>query len=196
MIQYLTGLDNLIFQFIYGFAGKTRFFDWLGIFFAQYLAYFLILVFLILVITEKNWQRRAYYFSFAALSVLLSRGLLIEIIRYIIYRPRPFLVLGITPLINHNEAAAFPSGHAAVFFALSLATWYFNRRWGYRFLVASLLMGFARVFTGVHWPFDIVGGIIVGFLSVIIIKTILPSVTLTNKLCNPKIKNGTPPFFN
>jgi len=176
MIQYLTGLDILIFQLIYGFAGRARILDWLGIFFAQYLAYLLILIFFILLLREKIWQRRAYYFSFVTLSVLLSRGILTEFIHYIIYRPRPFAVLEITSLINHNDTAAFPSGHAAVFFALAFATWYFNRRWGIRFLIAAILMGVARIFVGVHWPLDILGGVIVGFLSVISIKALLPRI--------------------
>jgi len=153
--------------------------DWLGIFFAQYLAYVLLLIFFVLVLAEKNWQRRVYYFSFGALSLLLSRGLLTEFIRYIVYRPRPFLVLGIEPLINHNDVAAFPSGHAAVFFALAVVIYYLNRRWGMRFLIAAMIMGIARVYTGVHWPLDIVGGAIIGILSAIAMNAILPAFKKT-----------------
>jgi undecaprenyl-diphosphatase len=170
--------DLVVFQFIHGFAGKIRIFDWLAVFIADYLGYFLILGFLILIFREKNWQRRTYYFFFAALSILLSRGFFTEIIRYFFYQPRPFLVLNISPLINHSDVAAFPSGHIAFYFVLALSVWHLNRRLGWWFLGLVLLMGLARIFVGVHWPSDIIGGILVAGLSFLIVKTILPKTKI------------------
>lgn len=167
-------LDNVIFQFIHSFAGKIIIFDWLAIFLAEYLGYFLIFGFLFLIFQEKNWQRRAYYFFSATLSVLLARGFFTEVIRYFFYRPRPFSVLDISPLINHDNVAAFPSGHAAFYFALALFVWYLNRRLGWWYLGLTSTMGIARIFAGVHWPLDIIGGAAVGFLSFLIVKNILP----------------------
>ena len=39
----------------------------------------------------------------------------------------------------------------------------------------ALIMGLARIFVGVHWPSDILGGAVIGLISVIIIRKLLPS---------------------
>lgn len=164
-------LDLSIFRAIHNLSGQSKFLDWVGIFLADYLGYFLILASLILLF---SLQKRFYFFSLAALSLLLSWGLIVEIIRVIYYRPRPFLDLGFTALIDHSATGSFPSGHAAFFFTLAFAVFYFNRRWGFWFLVAAVLMGLARIFAGVHWPTDIVAGAAIGLLSVVAVRYLLP----------------------
>jgi undecaprenyl-diphosphatase len=166
--------DFLIFNFIYGLANKWWPLDWLGIFFAKYLGYFIVLVAVFFLIKERNWHQRIYFFALGGLSVILARGLITEIIRFFYYRPRPFLVLQIQPLINHDITGSFPSGHATAFFALALAIFYFNRKWGWRCLILALLIGLARIFVGVHWPLDILAGAIIGLGSAFLIRKILP----------------------
>ncbi|MDP3999079.1 MAG: phosphatase PAP2 family protein [bacterium] len=174
-------MDQSIFLFIHGLAEKNRFLDWAGILLADYLAYFLILGAVYFIFVQKEWRRRYYIFSFTLLTLVLSRGLLTEIIRYFYYRPRPFIALDFTPLINHDTAAAFPSGHAAVYFALALSVFYLiNRTWGWWFLAAALLMGLARVFVGVHWPLDILGGLVVALISFFVVKRLFRGIDPTH----------------
>ncbi len=168
--------DFLIFNFINGLAGKWWPFDWLGIFFAEYLGYFIVLITIFILFKEKNWRQKIYFFALAGLSVILARGIITEIIRFFYERPRPFLTLQIQPLIEHNLTSSFPSGHAAAFFALALAIFYFNRKWGWRCLIFSLLIGAARIFTGIHWPSDILAGAVIGLLSVFAVKKIIPQI--------------------
>ena len=78
-----------------------------------------------------------------------------------------------------------PSGHATFFFALAFAIFYFlkydkrnaaaKRKWNWLFMGGAVIMGVARVFAGVHWPSDILAGAVIGFLSVFLIKKILPN---------------------
>lgn len=167
--------DLTIFQLINSLAGKYKIIDWLGIFLAEYLGYLLILLAILLILTRKDWQQRFYFFSLIALSVILSRGIITEIIRFFYSRPRPFSVLEIQPLIEHSPDGAFPSGHMAFYFALAFAVFLVYKRWGWRFLGAAVLIGLARIFTSVHWPLDIIGGAIIGIISVLLIKKLLPS---------------------
>ena len=169
-------IDQIIFQVINGLAHKWWLLDWLGIFLASYLNYFLILIAIFLLIKERNWRWRIYFFCLASLSVILARGVITEIIRFFYYRPRPFLVLQIQPLVNHDITASFPSGHATAYFALALAIFYINRKWGWWFLGAALLMGLARIFVGVHWPLDILAGALIGLGSAFLIKKLLPKI--------------------
>lgn len=168
-------LDISLFQIINNLAGKWWLLDWLGIFFANYLGYLLVFMAFCFLLKQKNWRQKIYFFSLATLSVILARGLITELIRFFYYRPRPFLVLKIQPLINHDLSGSFPSGHAAAFFALALAIFYLNKKWGWWFLGTAFLMGLARIFVGLHWPLDILTGILIGILSVFVVKKLLPS---------------------
>ncbi len=177
--------DIFLFKLINGLAGKWWLLNWLGIFFASYLAYLLVIIAIFLLIKEKDWRQRIYFFSLTVLSVILARGIITEIIRFFYYRPRPFLALKIQPLINPDLSGSFPSGHATAFFALALAVFYFlyqtrhepnekNQKLGWWFLGATFLMGLARIFVGVHWPLDIIAGALIGLGSAFLIKKILP----------------------
>jgi undecaprenyl-diphosphatase len=50
-----------------------------------------------------------------------------------------------------------------------MAVWYANRKWGIVYLILVALMGVARIYVGVHWPLDILGGAAIGILSAMII---------------------------
>ncbi len=168
-------LDNFIFQIIHSLADRWWLFNWLGIFLAEYLPYLMVVFAIFILIGEKNWRQRVYFFALAGLSVILSRGIITEIIRFFYYRPRPFLVLQIQSLLGNSDiAGSFPSGHATAYFALALAVFYFDKKWGWRFLIAAILMGIARIFVGVHWPSDILVGALIGLATAFIIKSILP----------------------
>lgn len=170
-------IDQIIFRLINGLTGKWWPFDWLGIFFAEYLGYFIVLIAIFILFKERNWRRRIYFFALAGLSVILARGLITEIIRFFYYRPRPFLALQFQSLLGNSDiAGSFPSGHATAYFALALAIFYFNKKWGWRCLIFSLLIGAARIFTGVHWPSDILAGAVIGLLSVFAVKKIIPQI--------------------
>jgi len=159
----MSSLNYSLFQFIHHFAGRWLLLDIVGIFFAQYLPYFMVAAFLIMVVGEPGWRRRLYLFAEGTIAVILARGLVTESIHFFYNHPRPFGALGFTPLIPES-GASFPSGHMAWFFALAMAIWYANRKWGTWFFVLSLAMGIARIYAGVHWPYDVLGGIMIGLI--------------------------------
>lgn len=170
-------MDLYFFKLINSLAERLWPIDWFAVFFAEYFGYFLILIALILFLRERNWRKRIYFFSLTVLSLILSRGIITEIIRFFYERPRPFLTLGFQPLSDHVQNGSFPSGHAAFFFTLALAVFYFNKLWGWRFLAFATVISLARIFIGVHWPSDILAGAIIGLGSAFLIKRILPSGT-------------------
>ena len=83
------------------------------------------------------------------------------------------MALDFTPLIEPVNQGAFPSGHAAFYFSLAGVIWLLNKNLGWRFAGAAALMGLARVFVGVHWPLDILGGAAAGIISVYIVYLLL-----------------------
>lgn len=172
-------MDLYLFNVIYSLSGKWLFFDWLNVFFADYLGYFVFLVFLILVFKEKDRREKIYFFSFIFLSLILARGVIAEAMKFFIARPRPFSVLNFQPLVDANGInVSMPSGHAAFYFALAMAIFLFNRKAGRWFFGAAFLIGLARIFTGVHWPADILAGAAVGIGSVFLVRYIFPAITI------------------
>lgn len=172
--------DIAVFEFLRFFAGKYFILNAAGIFAAKYLPYVLVASAVFFIFQEPSWKKRAFIFTFLALNVTVARGIIAEIIRFAYERSRPFVALNFQPLINVDPTNAFPSGHATAFFALALALWYFNRQWGWWFLSAALINGLARVFVGVHWPTDIIGGFFVALVTFLLVKLALKHI-LQNK---------------
>ncbi|MFH1780808.1 MAG: phosphatase PAP2 family protein [Candidatus Nealsonbacteria bacterium] len=152
-------LDILIFQQINGLAGRWVFFDALGIFFAQYVIY--ILGGAALLLFRKNLRKIVEAISAA----VLAKFGIVELVRLFWLRPRPFVENSVNLLVKMVAEPAFPSGHASVCFALSFIVYYYNKKAGIVFFIAGFLVSIARVFVGVHWLLDILGGAVVGILA-------------------------------
>jgi len=145
-------------------AGFFPFFDTFAVFCAKYLGYFLILcLFFLLINNRKKYQSMVLQ---SYLSALFSRLIIVNLIRWLLPRERPFVVSDVTLLFSHNSTeASFPSGHAGFYFGLSTVVYFYNKKAGLLFYFASFLICFFRVFAGVHWPSDILAGMIVGIFS-------------------------------
>jgi undecaprenyl-diphosphatase len=163
-------MDYNLFFLINNIAGKWICLDSLAIFFAKYFIYYLVAGATILFFLIKDKKEKIKYLILTLLSVILSRLIITEIIRLFWYCPRPFVAHAVNLLIEHNASASFPSGHIAFLFALATAIYFFNKKFGIAFLGISFLVGLARVFVGVHYPLDILGGIVMGIFSAIFIK--------------------------
>ncbi len=164
--------DLLLFNLIHGGAGISSMLDSLGIFCARYVPYVLVIAFFIFLIREVNWKKRMEIALWTGITLLISDGLITQTIRFFYQRARPFVTLNFTPLIANTDPS-FPSGHMAFFGALSLMVFFYNRTWGWWFFSATAVNGLARIFVGVHWPSDIVGGIVVALFSFFVVKEVL-----------------------
>ncbi len=157
-------LDIKLLYFLNNFAGKSQIFDTLTVFLASYLQYFLVAAFLLLLYFSAYPRReKLYLFWTTILSIIVARLGITEIIRLFYHRPRPFVTLQVHQLLSENEWS-FPSGHSAFFFAMATAIYCYNKKWGIGFFIAAILMNTSRIVAGVHYPSDILGGMIVGIV--------------------------------
>jgi len=175
-------LDYTLFTYINNLAGKWICLDSIAIFFAKYLVYYLAAGAAVVFFLIKNKKERIHYLFLVGASVVLSRLVITELIRLIWHRSRPFVDYQVNQLLEHSASGSFPSGHTAGLFALSAAIYLFGKKFysaynqrllcgvGIAFFIMSFFIGLARIFTGIHFPLDILGGIVVGVLSAIIIQ--------------------------
>ncbi|HEX3015968.1 MAG TPA: phosphatase PAP2 family protein [Desulfobacteria bacterium] len=96
-------------------------------------------------------------------------GLIINIIiSHIWFRPRPFRVLpqgSFTQLIPHSPDASFPSDHTTGSFGFAAGSWGKSAKWvRISFTLLAVLNAIARVYAGVHWPTDVLAGMVVGII--------------------------------
>lgn len=132
------------------------------------------IVFFSAVLVYYLFKRQRVFWT-GLLAAALSRGILTELIRYFYHRPRPFVALeGVRRLIEKDGLeASFPSGHAAFMFAVAFGVFVYNKKAGAILIALALILSLARVYAGVHYPSDIAGGIMVGAISVYLVRKII-----------------------
>jgi len=108
----------------------------------------------------------------AMLSLVLSSGL-VTLSNLFYQRPRPFDELPATVLFYRPTDPSFPSNLAAVLFGAALAVWVRDRRTGWWLLALAALSGFGRIYLGVHYPTDILGGAAVGVAGTLLAYSLM-----------------------
>jgi undecaprenyl-diphosphatase len=119
-------------------------------------------IFLVIAAISALYWRRPAIFMYVLLGSLLA-DLLSLIIRYAIGRDRPPIDYpDPVPLVRLPDNPSFPSGHAATSFAAAaLLSWLTPLPKALLFVLAGLI-AFSRVYVGVHYPLDAVGGALLG----------------------------------
>lgn len=159
-----------VFKNINKFAGKYKVLDFTAIFFARFLPYLMIAFLAIYSYYISNYS----LFIFALSAGILGR-LMNEIVHLLYKKQRPAKAEKTNLLIPLPRNYSFPSGHASVFFGISFYLLFYgtNLPLAIFFLIPSFIIGIARVFSGVHWFRDIIGGAIVGAISAIIVYNLI-----------------------
>jgi len=92
-------------------------------------------------------------------------------LKVVIARPRPYLFNEYRQLwqlvgMKTESDFCFPSGHTCAAFAASTAVfWTGNKKISWTAFIFGILMGLSRIYLVVHYPSDVIGGIIIGFLA-------------------------------
>ncbi|MDR1928492.1 MAG: phosphatase PAP2 family protein [Endomicrobium sp.] len=124
------------------------------------------------------WKHKNHKFknSVALLLIILIIGIVMTyFLKHIFAKPRPLTIFNsnINTLFEKEYTFSFPSGHTEI--AVSTCTFMFItvRKYWYLYIILAIYSGFYRIYTGLHFPSDILMGTIIGFLLTYIIIILL-----------------------
>ena len=148
------------------YAGENTLLDNIAIFLAEYSPYLFIAVevYLYFLSRKRHEALLAFYSMLLALSINQMIGLFY-------FHNRPFMDGLGTTLFQHVPENSFPSDHTTFMLAIACSLFFspHTRKVGLLLIMVGIIGGSFRVFIGVHYPFDIMGGILVGTMSAIMI---------------------------
>jgi undecaprenyl-diphosphatase len=119
-----------------------------------------------------HWRRPWFFVTVVVVDVVAD--VLSLILRQLTDRPRPFLVHPLPrPLVHPPSTGSFPSGHSTTAFACATVIAWADPRLAAPVFVLAALVAWSRVYVGVHYPLDVIGGAALGVLVAKALLTLL-----------------------
>lgn len=161
------GLDQALFRAINGLVGQWAPLDWAmrGLANDYLVPVTLGLTLLGLWFSPRPVRQRLQRGVMAAAAAAALVNAFIKAINLVYSRPRPFAQMEVNLLFYPPTDPSFPSNQAGFSFAIAFAILLAYPRVGLALFLPVLLVSLARVYVGVHFPADILGGWALGALS-------------------------------
>ena len=155
-------LENINYA-LFALINATPSSSWWAIEVATFIAKDLIIIVPLLVVALWLWgpnQRQLVFKVMLALALSLSIS---WVIGHLFPHDRPFVDGVGYNFLHHAADDSFPSDHGTVIFTFALAFLFWHRVWsGVLLLVIASAIAWSRVYLGVHWPLDMLGGLLAG----------------------------------
>lgn len=168
-LNALAAVDGRLFKVINGFVGTFPLFDrFMATMVNEYFVPVTMTLGLVALWFAGGNPGRRYENQHAVIYAVLAQILanaMIAVNNHLYFRPRPFADMIVNMLFYEPTDSSLPSNPAAVGFAFATAVWLVNRWAGALLFVLATLFAVSRVYSGVHYPLDIVGGALVGALA-------------------------------
>jgi len=113
----------------------------------------------------KGGKRFIWIITFAIIAIAVCDQSSSAWLKPLFGRPRPCRLMEVHLLINCGPGYAFPSSHAANLFGQALFWGLLFKKYLPYLLGFAFLVGLSRVFVGVHYPLDVLGGAILGSME-------------------------------
>ena len=137
---------------------------YLGTLMTELPVYLAIALLAVVIVRQRDWQPAI------AIAIALACTRLVEsIVKLYAYHPRPFAA-GFGPaLVEHAANNSMPSSHATFIWTIA-ASMALYRRWKTAGALATFgaIVAWARIYTGLHWPMDMAGSIVVSALCALL----------------------------
>lgn len=158
-------MNEVIFNYLYSFTRQNPALDALIVFVAEWYGLIILVSLFIYLYKHRDNPARGVRDLFVVGVTAVSAWFIAHFFKDVFHTLRPFdAIPTIKPLVVESGFGyAFPSGHATFFMALASSLWFYHKQLAVFFGVSAVLIGFARVSAGVHWPVDILGGLTLGY---------------------------------
>jgi undecaprenyl-diphosphatase len=163
MVENMLILDQLLCIKIWGFNGK-RMTDRM-MYQASRLGdgYVYALIGIVILLVDLTTAKILLPCAFIAFAIELT---LHKIVKDKVKRFRPFKVLNeIQNLIKPPDEFSFPSGHTAAAFLMAVLVSHFYPQWAIPSFGLATMIGLSRIYNGVHYPSDVLAGLVLGLVS-------------------------------
>lgn len=131
--------------------------DTVAVFIAQYLYLFVSLTGVIFFFLHPRKIQKSMIVC--GVIIALFAYIASRIAGFLYYDPRPFVIGHFIPLIAHAPDNGFPSDHVLLTGAIAMVIWFYNKKLSFALWTVALLIGWARVYGGIHHVADIAGSI-------------------------------------
>ena len=176
MFEFLIYVDKYLFYLL----NKSFYFPLLDNFFVTltdlnkivFIKYLLIaFIFYILFLGTKKSK---FVLAILIVSIFISDQISSQFLKNIFMRLRPCNNLDdVRLLVSCGSGFSFPSSHATNAFTVSILLSAFYKNFRNHFIILAFLVGYSRIYVGVHYPFDVIFGFVIGFIISNLILIIL-----------------------
>lgn len=91
--------------------------------------------------------------------------IIVQVLKHTIVQPRPAAMLTHVHLLQHVHKGSFPSGDAAIAFAIAFTMLRGEKPWvKAAWIVYGLVIMYERMYLGAHFPLDVTAGAVIGIL--------------------------------
>lgn len=164
--EVVSRYDALLFKAVNGLSGQPVI-DSIMVYFTT-AGYGWALSLICLTILFAGWVKKNLALRVAGYSGLVAyvlAGTMSQVFKLIWQRPRPLLSLYDVHVVDVPLFAnSFPSGHTTAAFAVAFSCTSFYPKLGYVLYPLAALIAFSRIYLGVHYPFDVLYGALLGLL--------------------------------
>ncbi len=170
-------INTKIFQKINGIFGKNRWLDAFGRAGAEWVIIAMAGWYIAVAYVAEMPDKKAFFMVIGcAAGTILVGWCLDMVLGYFARETRPYAALPADHSMFHAifNWKSFPSDHTMVAFVIFFCALIFGLPLAWPLLVLALWVAWGRVFAGVHYPIDILGGLATAVLLSLILKALIP----------------------
>lgn len=164
MISFLVSLDVTLFRLI-NEGGQNSFFDWFMPFMTDLKNFTYVLIAMGIWVVYRERSAGLVFLVLIGITLAITDQFSNHVLKECLGRIRPCRALmNVRMLTDCNTSYSFPSAHAVNIFAAAYFVSQPFRRLNFLWYAIAAVVAYSRVYIGIHYPMDVIGGAGIGLL--------------------------------